>query len=987
MTLNSFRFILVSLAVSALLGGQDAGRSGDLAKATARFQEAEALSGDRADMLRSGPVAKAMALAEEALTLREAALGPGHLEVARSLLQVGWLSTRLSQNVKAESFLVRAMATFHAQGDLREEGQAMLALGEARRDQHDDAAFLDWTGRALDLARTCGDQADEARALLRQGYYRYRKGDPGAAQKLLLQSLALQGASTGASLKGITLFYLGSSATEIGEQGKAHEYLEACLGWSRSSGNRYWEGMALFQLAQSLRRSGGFAAAIEPMEQALVVCRETGNRGGESQAHTNLGIAYGQLNQTDKARVHFLASMDLDLATGNLAGAGITLINLASVDYDLGHYTRGLASIEQALSMARKAGNRITEGAALTWMARFQMNLERLEEASASVNQALAIHRELKNERALAEDLRCLGEVLLHQGRAPEALPCLEQALALSRAGHQLQMERNALAYLARALHAAGRMQESTARFKETVTLMETEMANTFPLLSESQKLVYTQKLEGIRANFIAHALGCAEADPAAVPACFEAWLSYKGAVLDAQERVQQAMAKSSDPRVKSLATTLLQTRRQLAALTLSQSKGPAGAEVESQIKDLLVAREAQEGDLAHASRRFATGASAQRLDLAQLARLLPAGSAYLDFAKVPSFDFKNYQHAPARYAVFLLRPEAPGAPVLVDLGPAEFLDAQILALREAIGARRAVQEELAGLYRHLLLPLEAQLGQVTSFFISPAGALNLIPFELLGPNGATSLMDRGPVTYVTAGRDLARLTKLDPCQGPMVILDDPAFNLGLGAMERQAMAAVPFPRLPGTRQEARTIAQAFPKRRMVRLEGSQASDASLLAVAAPRVLHLATHGYFQSSQQGAQAMGLSGLALAGANTAMSRKAGPGLFSADQVMGLDLANTSLVVLSACNTGLGGLHDAEGVFGLRRAFVLAGAQTLVVSLWPVSDEDTRKLMGLFYRGLARGLSKSEALQQAKRAIRTLKPHPQDWAGFVLVGNPS
>jgi CHAT domain-containing protein len=134
-----------------------------------------------------------------------------------------------------------------------------------------------------------------------------------------------------------------------------------------------------------------------------------------------------------------------------------------------------------------------------------------------------------------------------------------------------------------------------------------------------------------------------------------------------------------------------------------------------------------------------------------------------------------------------------------------------------------------------------------------------------------------------------------------------------------------------------------------------------------------------------------SGLALAGANTWLKKgelpaEAEDGILTAEDVSGLDLLATELVVLSACETGLGEIHFGEGVFGLRRAFVLAGAKTLVMSLWKVPDEQTRELMEDFYRRILAGQPRAEALCEAQLEMKKKYPDPFFWGAFICQGNP-
>jgi hypothetical protein len=233
--------------------------------------------------------------------------------------------------------------------------------------------------------------------------------------------------------------------------------------------------------------------------------------------------------------------------------------------------------------------------------------------------------------------------------------------------------------------------------------------------------------------------------------------------------------------------------------------------------------------------------------------------------------------------------------------------------------------------------------------------------------------------------------------------------------------SAYHFHRLPGTRAEGERVAAQLgvsPWLDATALEGRLK-----IACRSPHILHLATHGFFLPDQErdlnredcgldfdfeeftGAQGglgrlsgpmmenpMLRSGLALAGANTWLKagdlpEEAEDGLLTAEDVTGLDLLATELVVLSACETGLGQVHVGEGVFGLRRAFVLAGAKTLVMSLWKVPGEPTRELMEDFYRRLLSGEGRAEALRQAQLALKEKYPEPFYWGAFICQGDPS
>ncbi len=322
-------------------------------------------------------------------------------------------------------------------------------------------------------------------------------------------------------------------------------------------------------------------------------------------------------------------------------------------------------------------------------------------------------------------------------------------------------------------------------------------------------------------------------------------------------------------------------------------------------------------------------------------------------------------------------------------------------------------------------------LGGCKRLLVAPDGDLTRLPFQVLPTRDGGRLIDEYHISYLGAGRDLLRFRV--PNSGrprePLVIAD-PDLDLGekavieaptAGRLSRDFdLRTLHFEQLPGTRVEGEQIAKMLGVRAWL---GTAALEASLKACRSPRILHLATHGFFlpdqkrdlnedrgqQLSSFGAAsgnhpnrmlAAGLenpllrSGLALAGANTwcrggSLPPAAEDGLLTAEDVSGLDLLDTELVVLSACETGLGEVRTGEGVFGLRRAFVLAGTKGLVMSLWKVPDQETCKLMEDFYAGILKpGQSRAEALRAAQLAMKEKEDYrdPLYWGAFIYEGDP-
>ncbi|MFI5455237.1 MAG: CHAT domain-containing protein [Isosphaerales bacterium] len=314
---------------------------------------------------------------------------------------------------------------------------------------------------------------------------------------------------------------------------------------------------------------------------------------------------------------------------------------------------------------------------------------------------------------------------------------------------------------------------------------------------------------------------------------------------------------------------------------------------------------------------------------------------------------------------------------------------------------------------------------------LAPDGDLTKVPFEVLPTQDGRRLIDEYAISYLACARDVLRFETASTSQAtaPLVV-GDPDFDLVCTEADLRAQTTksqprhsrdldscdYSFERLSGTRAEAERVASLLGVRPWLgdaALEGRLKKECR-----SPRILHLATHGFFLKDQKGdaeqeprdPEVLGVSegskgrlsgqppenpflrsGLALAGANTWLRHNNPPaeaedGLLTAEDVANLDLSATELVVLSACETGLGTVRIREGVFGLRRAVVLAGAKTLVMSLWKVPDEQTQELMEDYYRRVLAGQGRAQALREAQLALKAKCTEPLYWGAFICQGDP-
>jgi CHAT domain-containing protein len=466
----------------------------------------------------------------------------------------------------------------------------------------------------------------------------------------------------------------------------------------------------------------------------------------------------------------------------------------------------------------------------------------------------------------------------------------------------------------------------------------------------------------------------------------------------------------------------------QLAELMLNGPQNTTLAEHQKQVAARLEEKESVEARLSRLSAGYYT--SSTPITLSEIQSQIPADGAIIEFtlyhpfaAKAPE---KAYRDTPAHYLAYLIFPK--GEIKWAELGEAKAIDEAINAWRKALRdpERKDVQQGARAVDEKIMQPLRPLLGAVRHLLLSPDGALNLIPFEALTNQQGRYLIEDYLLTYVTSGRDLLRLSVTRNAKFPLAIFADPFFGelpqakdtlakdtpmearvaqARNRSQKRQSVVTgnqverIYFAPLSGTAAEAEAIRAQFPQAML--LTGSNATEAALKKVTAPQILHIATHGFFltddatKTNPKDTRSINArvkienpllrAGLALAGANFRQQNNE-DGILTALEASGLNLWGTKLVTLSACDTGLGEVKNGEGVYGLRRAFMLAGTESLVMSLWPVNDSVTRALMTGYYQGLQRGLGRSEALRKVQLQMLTRKSraHPFYWASFIQAG---
>ncbi len=877
----------------------------------------------------------------------------------------------------------------------------------------DGKAFADWLSRQVTRLRAAR-QFDAAIPLARRGLAIRERGLQPDAPELLpfLNTLALVYRDNGEYAQAEPLF---ERALKITEKQNGSESIEVAQALN-----------ALASLSRLMGEYARAEPLLE-RALAIVEKRQGADHPDTATVLNNLASVYSYKGDYKRAEPRYQRALEIrqkqpkpdDLLIAQ------SLNNLAVMYYDKGDFAQAEPLYKRALEIREKLrGTEHVEVAqALSNLALVSQSLGDLERAEPLYQRALNICQKagISDHREAAHALNSLAVLTLLKGDYAKAEPMYQRALEIREKtlGQQHPLVAKTLDTFAVLYDLKGDIARAVEMRNRCLEIRERHLTPILTTGSEEQKRAYLAKATLSDENNITISLHARSApkDPQAASMALNMILQRKGRVLDAMADSIGTLRRRLDPQGRELLEQLSAVNSRLATLTLSEQGSVGGAQYKAEVERLESERQRLEAAISSKSVEF--GLQSQPVTLDRVRKLIPADAALLEIAGYRPFDRKakkvSERFGPPRYVAYVLKPQGP--PAFVELGEAAAIDRNINLLRDALRSpKRADVRRLARrLDQQVMRPIRALLGQTRKVLISPDGALNLVPFAALLDERNRYLVRRYSFSYLTSGRDLIRLEARQPGKQGAVIVADPVFGemadekaaqgrkllLGSGSKKPGVQtlggdgqgidfSQVYFRPLPGTAGEARRLKVILPQATLLTRE--QATEAAAKQVSGPSVLHIATHGFFLDDMMFARGAGRglglpakgtattpaapteeniqsvnpllrSGLALAGANL---RKSGEedGILTALEVAGLDLQGTRLVVLSACDTGVGEVRAGDGVYGLRRALVLAGSEAQVMSLWPVSDFATRDLMTEYYRALQQGQGRTEALRRVQ-----------------------
>ncbi len=910
------------------------------------------------------------------------------------------------------------------------EGHRAFARARKLRDPGKAATWPEAVeGFTIALARftEAGDATGVAKTTLELGITENYLSKPEALERgRAAVQLARETGEQGALARALRL--VGNILVGRGDYPAASEALDEAWAVAAALGARNSEARGLNDAAIAYRRRGNVEHAVDLYERALALARATADGQMEGLILNNLGVAYKTLGEVDRALEFYEQALAHRRAAGDTRSQYHALINLAIVRRGRGEFAAGRAHAEEALAISRAIGDGVREAGALNALGQVLSASGRHADALGPLDEALRLATALPNRDEAAIAMTAKGRALRALGRLDEAAAVLTEALAESRRVRFPVSERDDLTELALLERDRGDLAASARYLEAAVTIDETMRSNiTSPELRASfvaaeldryelyLDLLHRQHRADPTAGFDARALQVSERARARVllDGVLDGGVDVREGVppvlLADEQRLQKALNSAS--------------ARLSAALAEGAGAGPAAAARQAEVERLSAEYARLQTDIRRQSPAYADLVRPQPLAADRIQHeVLDADTVLLEFALGES---QSWLWAVTRES--LVVHALPGRAEIDRRarrwyeqlvarqprdGETEVAYARRVAAadRDRDGSGQAVSDLLLG-------PIAAELTGAwrdRRLAVVTAGVLDILPLNAL-PAPRLSAVAPRPRQLLSATHEIVRLPSAsvlaalrrdrrgDPPRHTLAVLADPVFERAdprVARLERTAPPAAPpattpsalvsrnalgratMPRLPFTRDEADAIAALAPGGAVFKATGFDATrDAALgRALRDYRIVHFATHGVVDSARPA-----LSGLIF----SLVDRRGGyrNGYVRLHDIYNLQL-NAELVVLSACDTALGADIKGEGLIGLARAFMYAGAPRVVASLWAVNDSATAELMSRFYRAmLQRQLRPAAALHAAQREMQasTEWRDPYYWAGFTLVGD--
>jgi CHAT domain-containing protein len=960
---------------------------------------------------------------------------------ALTLKTTGDVYFTISEYKKALDYYNQALTLWRAESDRAGEIEALNAVGYVYIYLGDSKRALDYCNQGLALSRTDADQRGEAQALNNLGEAYYMLGElPKARDLFFNESLKLWNALEDQRGQALALLNLGYIYYDLGDILTSRDTFEKSLALWRATGELRGQAQALAQIGGIHSILGEKQDALGFFNEVLEIFRNVGDRDGEATTLNGIGHVYMTLGEEQKALDAYVSASELFRTSGNRDYEGVSYGLIASVYQALGERGKALEYYQRALPLVREAGDRWNEAFILQHLGDVYRLLPDEAMSLESYNLALSLSRKMDNRRLEAYILNGIGNLKESSGKKQEALEFYNQALALNRLVKDSGGEISTLYNLARLERELGHIDKSLAQIEASIKEIESlrtkiageDLRASYSASVHQQYELYIDLLMQMgkqtgSTEFAASALQVSES-------------AHARSLLELLNEAQADLSEAGDPgllkRERSL-QQLLNIRAERQIRLLSGKHTEAEAETAArELRELTTELSNIKAVIKTRNPHYAALTQPQPLTLREIQQqVLDEDTLLLEYVlgekrsylwAVTQSGLTSYE-LPPREEIEKLAHHLYSLLSSRQRLPRESIKEYQMRV---IAADNQYQEQASALSDMLLGPVAAQL-KTRRLLIVADGALQYIPFSALSAPTKQRISDARPDTRPSQPADLVPLmveheiislpsvsalavirkeTRARQAAAKAVaVLADPVFEPNDPRLnpEKKSQTSVAsrrrgapdldrtlrdvgvtrdglnLSRLPGSRQEAEVIMQFVPGSNGMKAVDFEASRATATSseLSKYRIVHFATHGILNDIHPE-----LSGIVL----SLLDKDGRPqdGFLRLHDIYNLKLP-VELVVLSACNTGLGKDIKGEGLVGLTRGFMYAGAKRVVASLWKVDDEATAELMKLFYRRMLKEqMPAASALRMAQADIMRMRVEwraPYYWAGFVLQGD--
>ena len=875
---------------------------------------------------------------------------------------------------KALAAETTAVALVRALGDTASEAIILSSLGGIQRRLGEHAAALETFGWALELRRAVGEPAGVARTLNNLALVHDDLGADEEAVTLLTHALEMASGIPDSTAMANTLANLGKVQSDLGQYQQALDAYTRVRALQSAAGIPSGTPTTLNNIAMVYLELGQPRRGLTYLTEALRMYRKAGDRDGEATTQNNFAGIHSKLDETRTALTALAEALRIYQETENPAGQAKVRNNMGGMHEDLGEHPQALTHFKEALQLFRAVGDRSGEARALKNLGGAYDRAGRRREAHDAYATALPIARAVGDRFAEAATLYGMGRLARRSGDYAAAVTHVEHTLAI------VDSLRNAIGH--QALRASYISTVQDYYELHIAALMDWHARE--PDVGHDARAL--QANEARRARSLVETLAEGRAD------------------------IRQGVDSALVEREQGLQRRLNARAQQHAMLLSGPHQPEQASRLSAEITALTADLQQAETVIRRSSPRYAALTRPVPLDLRAVQRELEAGTILLEYALGDDASFV-WAVTPTTLTSYRLPPRAAIEAAARRVHHLVSGESRIYprhgpeATTPAGVQEREHLETVTQLSNLLLTPLTGQLGERRLVIVAD-GALDYVPFAALpdpdvlaGTGRAQPLILRHEVVSLPTLSVLATVRRESAgrrtAPGTLAVVADPVFSAadervrpgGSGAAGAAGPGAASGPaderllRLPGSRREAEGILALVPRRTTHQAFDFAANRALATSgeLGRYRYVHLATHGLVNSLHPELSAIVLSLVDSAG-------RPQDGFLRAHEIYNLRLP-ADVVVLSACQTGLGPVVKGEGLIGITRGFLYAGAERVVVSLWSVSDDATAELMVRFYRGMLReGRRPADALRAAQVAMwqRDRWQAPHAWAGFVLQG---